>query len=160
LRDPDAPVGDIAFVLGYVCHVALAAWWSMGYLGLFDPDQRPTLLGVGRLSFDPTDHVTPEAIAVAPIPKGFPQAEIRLIGEFDREMDTCEPAEMFAGRLEMSLAKRSPEQREITYRLYEEQLRAPRVSEADARANLERPTAGAIRQLLVAVRPPLLSDAR
>ena len=95
LRRPDAPAGHVAFVLGYVCHVAFDAWWGLGRLGLLGPDGPPSLpRGIDLLPFDPGDRVGPAAVATAPLPDGYPQDAIRQLGEIVREMGTCDPDEM------------------------------------------------------------------
>jgi hypothetical protein len=143
----------VAFVLGYVCHVAFDSWWGLARLGLLGSAAPPALPPVGLLPFDPADRVTPEAIATAPLPDGFPHAAIRLIGEIVREMHTCDPEEMLALRLQMPLARLSPDQRAITLRLYEDQVRAPRPPDAEVRALLAYPVQAAVAQVLAAVGP-------
>jgi hypothetical protein len=154
LRRSDAPTGHVAFVLGYVCHVALDAWWGLGRLGLLGPDGAPALpRGVDLLPFDPADRVAPDAIATALLPDGFPHDAIRLIGEIVREMGTCDQDELLRLRLELPLCRLSPAQRDITLRLHEEQANAPRVPESETRARFEYAVAAGMAEVLAARGP-------
>jgi hypothetical protein len=159
LRRPEAPAGHVAFVLGFVCHVAFDAWWGLGRLGLLGPDGPPALpRGVDLLPFDPADRVAPDAVATAPLPDGFPHDAIRLIGAIVREMGTCDPDEMLRLRLAMPLCRLSPVQRDITLRLHEEQVNAPRAPESETRARFEHAVAAAAAEVLVALGPEWASS--
>ena len=137
----------MAFVLGNLLHVSIDALVHLSRRNLLEGGPL-RLAGVDTLPFDPADRVSPEEIAQAPLPEGFPHAEIRQVGEMVREMGTCDPKEILEMRLEMPLCRLVPRQRDITLMLYEEMVRMAGMPEHENRACLERPTSVAVGEVL------------